>query len=906
MKISDEELYKIKQEYNEFKKTSSYEKRKIQLEFSSFARSIIAKLLQKKSITNEDLTALIQIFGNESRSENVKKYIDSLDFDESYSEEIFNKFTELGQTGFTGRGKSAVMGLDNQQLEIIHKFLLDIEKSDSEILIRETISDFEGKDIPQVKYGVYSPWLYYLHPTICPIVAGPVKRYLKKLGWDYKSYLDAWDILKQINQFISETNYGFFDEFIWENSSNYWLFIIPRSFVEGKLWEYCRQNSIATMQYQKEREDQKSITTNIREIKKIKLGDKVVVYINNNTIGGIGEVSREFYENTSKENGFEGLFGQRIDLRWITSNFEIDFKPIKPYLKDFPKNLSLKTIHEISGRDFETIYKFVDEGMIGTDEKIDEYTQMKKLLSNKKQIILYGPPGTGKTYVASNFIKSNTSDQIYNEKQAIHYDSPKKDDTFVTSDLKKSDTSDQVYNKEISLDQKFFVYGSKHIDDLKIKELCNESESTLQIDSKINKKEAFDLIKAGDTLFIYAAGKKKKIVGIAEFVRQEDLGGQKAVFTIKDFKKINDGLTLEDLKNDSIISESEFIKKKERGNLNSFNRDAAFRLLKLSKISFEDPEVEKLEDPKIVENHELITYHEFITFHPSFSYEDFIEGLRPVNNSGQISYNVEEGVFKKLCRDAFNALMTEAKIKKEIWESTKDVPQLTKEEKEKAKKAAGEVPFYLVIDEINRGDISRIFGELITLLESDKRLTADYELITTLPYSKTKFAVPPNLYLIGTMNTADKSIALIDVALRRRFGFIEMMPDYSVLEEKLVSEDDSIQEVFNLSILALKKVNENILKTYDRDHQIGHSYLLKLKDSVSSTDAIENFCFIWYYEILPLMQEYFYDAPAKLKQAIGNEFIIVENRSFSFIDKLEGEEFIKTIQRMVNSEKRQN
>ena len=352
MKISDEEINKIKKDYNEFKKTSSYESRKKQLVFSDFARSVITNLLKKESITNENLTALIQIFGNESSSENVKKYINSLKFDESYSEELFNKFTALGQTGFTGIGKSAVIGLNNQQLEIIRKFLIDVEKSNSEKTIREIISDFEGNDIPQVKYGVYSPWLYYLHPTICPIVAGPVKGYLKKLGWDYKSYLDAWDILEQINQFINENDYGFVDEFIWENSSNYWLFIIPKGFEKGKLWEYCRQNSIAAMQYQEGSEEQKTITTNMREIKKIELGDKIIVYINNNTIGGIGEVSRKFYENISKKNGFDGSFGQRIDLRWITDNFEIDFKPIKPYLKEFPKNLSLKTIHQISERDF--------------------------------------------------------------------------------------------------------------------------------------------------------------------------------------------------------------------------------------------------------------------------------------------------------------------------------------------------------------------------------------------------------------------------------------------------------------------------------------------------------------------------------------------------------------------------
>ncbi|AKB72399.1 hypothetical protein MSMAC_2509 [Methanosarcina mazei C16] len=552
----------------------------------------------------------------------------------------------------------------------------------------------------------------------------------------------------------------------------------------------------------------------------------------------------------------------------------------------------------------------------------NECLRMKKLLSNKKQVILYGPPGTGKTYVASNFIKSNTSDQIYNEKQTIPYDPSKKDDTFVTSNLIKSDTSDQTTKEKISIDRKFFFYGSK-LTYPKIQELWNKSESTLDINSNMHRKETIDIIKAGDMLFIYAASPRKKVIGIAEFIQKELQWDGKLIFRIKNLKQMRNGPTLEDLRNDSILSKSEPIINELKGNLNPINKDAALRLLKLSKVSLDnsnveniiEPEVvqnhefskvEKIAEPEISKNHELITYYEFITFHPSFSYEDFIEGLRPLNNDdGQISYKVDEGLFKRYSRFAFNALMAKAEIEKE-WGQMENIPQLTVEEKEKAKKAAGEVSFYLVIDEINRGDISRIFGELITLLESDKRLTADNELIITLPYSKTKFAVSPNLYLIGTMNTADKSIALIDIALRRRFGFIEMMPDYSVLEEKLVNEDKDIKEVFDLSIQALKKVNENILKTYDRDHQIGHSYLLKLKDSKSRNDAIEDFRFIWYYEILPLMQEYFYDAPAKLKQVLGNEFIVVENRSFSFIDNLEGEEFIKTIQRVVNSEKRQN
>ena len=488
---------------------------------------------------------------------------------------------------------------------------------------------------------------------------------------------------------------------------------------------------------------------------------------------------------------------------------------------------------------------------------------IKKLLSKKKQIILYGPPGTGKTFRASNFIKLNTSDKIY--------------------------------SKKTSFDKNFFWFivnpkkwGPEN--------LWKEEEIQLWPG---NLKSAFQQIDVGDILFMYVSSPIQRVTGIAECIKKESVGNDTPAVVIKGLKKIK-GPKWQDLKNDDVLSESTPVKIGLRGTLFPLNENEASRILYISNISLEDLEIEKLVETEIVKN------HEFITFHPSFSYEDFIEGLRPLNNDdGQISYEVDEGLFKKFSRSAFNALMAKAEIEKE-WGPMESVPHLTKDEKEKAKKAAGEVLFYLVIDEINRGDMSRIFGELITVLESDKRLTSANELITTLPYSKTKFAVPPNLYLIGTMNTADKSIALIDVALRRRFGFIEMMPDYSVLEKYLVSNNEGIQEIFNLSILALEKVNENILKIYDRDHQIGHSYLLKLRGSESRNDAIENFHLIWHYEILPLIQEYFYDAPAKLKQVMGNEFVKVDNRSFSFIDNLEGEEFIKTIRRMAYSEKRQD
>ena len=136
-----------------------------------------------------------------------------------------------------------------------------------------------------------------------------------------------------------------------------------------------------------------------------------------------------------------------------------------------------------------------------------------------------------------------------------------------------------------------------------------------------------------------------------------------------------------------------------------------------------------------------------VTFHQNFAYEDFIEGIRPALGDeigDQIRYKLHDGIFKKIARAA---------------------------EKDSDKQ------FVLIIDEINRGNIAKIFGELITLIEDSRRLGAEDEIKVTLPYSQTPFGVPKNLYLIGTMNTADRSIQLLDTALRRRFIFIEMMPE---------------------------------------------------------------------------------------------------------------------------------
>ncbi len=317
----------------------------------------------------------------------------------------------------------------------------------------------------------------------------------------------------------------------------------------------------------------------------------------------------------------------------------------------------------------------------------------------------------------------------------------------------------------------------------------------------------------------------------------------------------------------------------------------------------------------------------FVTFHQSFSYEDFIEGIKAEFEGDGIQYKVESGIFKILCdkanssqsssslNEAIESLIETASLSEVVmktsrgqefgvthrggstfrirpFSSDKDVDYranidhirsiyrgadtskiynasyvkgileyLTQEYhlSEEQNNDTEAQPYVLIIDEINRGNIASIFGELISLIEDSKRKGCSEELEVKLPYSKELFSVPKKLYIIGTMNTADKSLAQVDVALRRRFAFKEMMPSTRPLKDI-----GSIEGVDVCKLL--KAINKRIELLYDREHTIGHSFFIPLIKEPTLRKMRE----IFERQILPLLEEYFFEDWDKIRLVLGD------------------------------------
>lgn len=459
-------------------------------------------------------------------------------------------------------------------------------------------------------------------------------------------------------------------------------------------------------------------------------------------------------------------------------------------------------------------------------EVYDEYAGLAGLLNFNPNLILYGPPGTGKTFATNNII--DAFEKTYFNKDSS-YRKAKEENRI------KNITFHQSYSYEEFIEgiRPVLSEGEGEVgyklENGIFKEFCMNAGKEL-IKRKENAKY-IDEISSDSTIWKISLGERKSDTLYNECIQKNEI----AIGWLK-----NSNLNELDYKEIfELLGDENKYGEKPTQNANTVNAFA--HEMKIGDMVLVFNSTETIRQIGIVNSEYFHIEADDYTHRRSvkwFNNLDYPIDIKKYNNNTTLTLKTLYKLSKMSVSDVINM----------ITEHSKESQSL--EDKHQIK------PYYMVIDEINRGNISKIFGELITLIEQDKRGRD-----TILPYSKKEFKVPGNLYIIGTMNTADRSIAAIDTALRRRFTFVEIEPDSSVLakfDNPIINDHVDLVKLMN-------SLNGKIIEKYDRDHRIGHAYFMGI-------DSLNSLYQTWYYKILPLLSEYFYNDVTALTDIVGGSF----------------------------------
>jgi DNA polymerase III delta prime subunit len=453
--------------------------------------------------------------------------------------------------------------------------------------------------------------------------------------------------------------------------------------------------------------------------------------------------------------------------------------------------------------------------------------QLKELMditARTHNVLLYGPPGVGKTWLVNHFTNYFLLSHNHSQAKAEEYWRKRSGGDGARRDELRTQAREAADADRWTQPSFWWMVANEETSDWRWETLFERREWFFE---KRNLARNFAAAKPGDFVFGYQAGSRRQVVALVRIASPLETstwdGQQKEGILLKPVQWLSHPLDWKTVAAAPRLKESEPVRLNTRGSMFRLSVEEANELARM--LNEEGNEVNLLTGTRG-------DFAEFVTFHQSFAYEEFVEGLKPVTDeAGGVSYEVVPGVFRRICERARAA-----------WDVNRDDPP----------------KYLLVIDEINRANIAKVLGELITLVEDDKRLGQENQLTVTLPYSGARFGVPPNLYILGTMNTADRSIALLDLALRRRFTFVEMEPEPSAIEPEQAAGVD-------LRAL-LARLNERVAALLDRDHRIGHSYLMNIEDEAALR-------FAWYARVVPLLQEYFYNDGERLLAVLGEEFV---------------------------------
>lgn len=527
-------------------------------------------------------------------------------------------------------------------------------------------------------------------------------------------------------------------------------------------------------------------------------------------------ITDKFHDNTNMVGS-----GQPNKDKTIKIIVSADNSEGKSFL---PSELSILQIYDL----FCCSYKNKEISDVPEDEMQDELDIINYTSSNSN-IILYGSPGTGKTYEVLNLMEElDTNEKIGTQIEPIGSLRSNKIFWHLAPGV-----GGYLWDKLKEGNQLGYEWCDKKLGDLSILESSIDNYGIKTRFSKVKKGDYFCIIRG------------RQCLAIAESL--EDYNPNNVNQGSFDFQTIR-VKWLAQFDTPILLNTT---------STPTFSRISGGQrwsslLLGLTEhgFTFDKNETEKLIFKRL---------YKFTTFHQSYSYEDFVEGIKPklsndkseddLEQSTEIEYEIKPGIFYDACDKA--AQLAGYFDLQEAIEDTKE---------DRIQKFSKAQPYYLIIDEINRGNIANIFGELITLIESDKRLGGELETIVSLPYSKNEFGVPENLILIGTMNTADRSIEALDTALRRRFTFIEKSPCPNLLSsDKYKNSEVDLEQI-------LSKINKRIELVLDKDHLIGHSYFMNIKNVNDIQLTFKN-------KIIPLLEEYFYGKPQMIGLILGPQFI---------------------------------
>ena len=527
-------------------------------------------------------------------------------------------------------------------------------------------------------------------------------------------------------------------------------------------------------------------------LRELEPGDLVVANRGTSHVLAVGEVVEPGYEWGEHQKDFNNIVHVKWDTSYeqgIPAQGKWAFMTVAP----IPQSLATQILATKNG----------DTAEVPVDPLNREVAEA---LIRKGQVILYGPPGTGKTFTALRFsvwwltkqMGGDTTHLMTNKDAFDHAER-----ALSTGQTKRrawwivANPSEWQWNELFKTKRESYRYGR------------------LQ--------RNYPLVQPGDLVIGYEASPAKLVVAVAKVTKGLHTSGDRQQIELEPVALVEQGPTYEQMQQDAILGQSEPMRLNCQGTLFALTGPEYDRLAE--KIIEHNPRLEE-----VLFGTQEVGPLTRLTFHASYSYEDFIEGFRPVDTgSGNLVLRLEDGIFKRVCRAA------QANPKK---------------------------PYLVMIDEINRANVAKVLGELITLLEKDKR-----GLLISLPQSKEAFTIPPNVYVLGTMNTADRSIKLLDAALRRRFAFLELMPDTTLLQGGKVG---------NLALDEfLDELNRRIAAKEGREKQIGHSFLMDGSGPVSEP---EEFARRFRQEILPLLQEYCYDDYRVLAEYIGEKLVDKEGQ----------------------------